>query len=117
MHLTLIGLSFPARAHLSLSLCASALFSERVFSVKTQICCNYKYSRNLSTAIVFILCVAYLILSYDGSIIRIFVQINILEGRPGVLMGRVSVTISYLSCSLTTETEKNIPMKTVLLRI
>ncbi len=99
-----------ARTHLSLSLClcASALFSERVFSVKTQICCNYKYSRNHSTAIVFILCVAYLILSYDGSIIRIFVQINILEGRAGyaVLMGRVSVTISHSSCCLTTETEK-----------
>ncbi len=34
-------------------------------------------------------------------------QINILEGRAGyVLMGRVSVTISYSSCCLTTETEK-----------
>ncbi len=34
-------------------------------------------------------------------------QINILEGRAGyvVLMGRVSVTISYSSCCLTTETE------------
>ncbi len=36
----------------------------------------------------------YLISSDDGAIIRIFfVQINILEGRAGVLMGRVSVTI------------------------
>ncbi len=89
------GLSF--HTSLSLSLCASA-----------QICCNYKYSRNHSTAIVLILCVAYLILSYDGSIIRIFVQINILEGRAGyvVLMSRVSVTISHSSRCLTTETVK-----------
>ncbi len=36
-----------------------------------------KYSRNHSTAIVFILC---LISEDDSSIIRIFVQINILEG-------------------------------------
>ncbi len=37
-----------------------------------------------------------------------FVQINILEGRAGyvVLMGRVSVTISYSSRCLTTETVK-----------
>ncbi len=103
-----VSLSQRAHTSLSLSLCASALFSEHVFSVKTQICCNYKYSRNHSTAIVFILCVAYLILSYDGSIIRIFVfvQINILEGRSGVLMVCVSVTISYSSCCLTTETVK-----------
>ncbi len=34
-------------------------------------------------------------------------QINILEGRAGyVLMGRVSVTISYSFCCLTTETVK-----------
>ncbi len=46
-------------------------------------------------------------------------QINILEGRAGyvVLMGRVSVTTSYSFRCLTTETEKNTPMKTVLLRI
>ncbi len=37
-----------------------------------------------------------------------FVQINILEGRAGVLMGRVSVTISYSFCCLTTETVKYI---------
>ncbi len=44
----------------------------------------------------------------DGAIIRIFfVQINILEGRAGyVLMGRVSVTISYSFRCLTTETVK-----------
>ncbi len=52
----------------------------------------------------------YLISSDDGSIIRIFVQINILEGRAGyvVLMGRVSVTISYSFHCLTTETVKYI---------
>ncbi len=67
------------------------------------------YIRNHSTAIVFTLCVAYLISSDDGSIISIFVQINILEGRAGyVIMGRVLVTISHSSCCLTTETEKNI---------
>ncbi len=38
----------------------------------------------------------------------IFVQINVLEVRAGyvVLMGHVSVTISYSSCCLTTETVK-----------
>ncbi len=52
----------------------------------------------------------YLISSDDGSIIRIFVQITILEGRAGyvVLMGCVSVTISYSSRWLTTETVKYI---------
>ncbi len=49
----------------------------------------------------------YLISSDDGAIIRIFVQINILEGRAGyVLMGHVSVTISYSFRCLTTETVK-----------
>ncbi len=50
----------------------------------------------------------YLILWDDGSIIRICMQINILEVRAGyvVLMGRVSVTISYSFCCLTTETVK-----------
>ncbi len=50
----------------------------------------------------------YLISSDDGAIIMIFVQINILEGRSGyvVLMGRVSVTISYSFRCLTTETVK-----------
>ncbi len=41
----------------------------------------------------------------------IFVQINILEGRAGyvaLLMGRVSVTISYSFRCLTTETVKYI---------
>ncbi len=75
MHLKLTaararGLSFPAHAYLSLSLCVCSV--QR--AVKTQICCfsNFtcKYSRNHSTAIVFILCVAYLILSDDGTIIN-----------------------------------------------
>ncbi len=49
----------------------------------------------------------YLISSDDGAIIRIFVQINILEGRARyVLMDRVSVTISYSFRCLTTETVK-----------
>ncbi len=41
----------------------------------------------------------YLISSDDGSIIRIFVQINISEGRAGyvVLMGHVSITFLYYS--------------------
>ncbi len=80
MHLKLTaararGLSFPARAllslSLSLSLSASALYSEMLkvaaLSVKTFTC---KYSRNHSTAMVFNLCVAYLILSDDGTIIN-----------------------------------------------
>ncbi len=52
----------------------------------------------------------YLISSDDGSIVRIFVQINILESRAGfvVLLGRVSISISYSSCFLTTEPVKYI---------
>ncbi len=51
----------------------------------------------------------FLIASDDDSIIRIFVLINILDGRAGyVLMGRVSVIISYSSRCLTTETVKYI---------
>ncbi len=78
-------------------------------SVKTQIWCfsNFtcKNSQNHSTAIVFILCVAYLILSDDGTIIN-----QDLEGRASyvVVMVRVSVTISYSSRCLTTETGKYI---------
>ncbi len=50
----------------------------------------------------------YFILSDDGSIIRIFVQIKILERKASyvVLMGHFSVTISYSSRCLTTETVK-----------
>ncbi len=70
-----------ARTHLSLSLrllcsvCAHSSLYWRLkgaaLSVKTQICCfcNFtcKYSRNYSSVIVFILCVAYLFLSDDGT--------------------------------------------------
>ncbi len=47
-----------------------------------------KYSRNHSIAIVFILCVAYLIWSDNGWIINkdFFEQINILEGRAGYVV-------------------------------
>ncbi len=56
------------------------------------------------------LCYVYLISSDDGLIIRIFVQINILEGIAGyVSMGHVSVTISYsFHCLNRTETVKYI---------
>ncbi len=52
----------------------------------------------------------YLISSGDGSIILIFVQINILDRRAGylMLMGRVSISISYSSHCTTTETIKSI---------
>ncbi len=47
----------------------------------------------------------YLISSDDGSIIRIFVQINILERRAYVVSkGRVSVTFSYSFRCLTVKT-------------
>ncbi len=61
------------------------------------------------TAQLLFLSYVYLNLSDDGSIIRIFVQINILEGSwlcRIVLMGRVSVTLSYSFHCLTTETVK-----------
>ncbi len=74
MHLKLMAawariLSFPARVHLF------TLAAERAaLSVKTQIYCfsnlTRKYSRNHRSAIVFILCVTYLILSDDGMIIN-----------------------------------------------
>ncbi len=62
------------------------------------------------TAQILSLFYVYLISSDDGSIIRIFVQINILKGRAGyvVLMAHVSVTISYSFRCLTTETVKYI---------
>ncbi len=52
----------------------------------------------------------YMSSSDEDSIIRIFVQINILERRASyvVLMGRVSISISYSSRCLTTETVKYI---------
>ncbi len=74
------------------------------------LCCfshfTCKYSRNHSTAIVFILCV-FDFIRWRCDYHDFFVQINILEGRAGyVLMGRVSVTISYSFRCLTTETVK-----------
>ncbi len=105
----------PAGAHTSLSLSASALFNARrrgaALSVKHR---YYVASLILHASIANItaqllsLSYVYLILSDDGSIIRIFAQINILEGRAGyvVLMCRVSVTISYSFRCLTTETVK-----------
>ncbi len=115
------GLSFPAHARTPLSLSHSASFlfpraAERScafrFQLKAMCFSNFtcKYSRNLSTAIVFISCVAFLILSDNNSIIRICAQVNALEVRAGnvVLMGRVSVTISYSFRCLTIETEKYI---------
>ncbi len=55
----------------------------------------------------------YLILSDDDSIIRIYLQINILEGRAGYVGLIVSVTISYSFRCLTTV----YCFRTVLLRI
>ncbi len=51
----------------------------------------------------------YLISSDDSSIIRIFVQINILGGKAFyvVLMGSVSITISHSFRYLTTEMVNN----------
>ncbi len=62
------------------------------------------------TAQLLSLAYVYLISSDNVSIIRIFVQINILVGRAGyvVSMGHVSVTISYSFRCLTTETVKYI---------
>ncbi len=122
-HLSLslsLRLLCSARAHLSLflslslSLSASAQQREeqRFNSVKHR---YYVASLILHASIAEItaqllsLSYVYLISSDDGAIIRIFfVQINILEGRAGyvVLMGRVSVTISYSFRCLTTETVK-----------
>ncbi len=58
----------------------------------------------------------YFILSDDCAIIRIFVQIYILEERAGsvVSMGCVSVTISYSFRCLTTETVKYINENTFI---
>ncbi len=105
-----------ARTHLSVSHAFSRLLSarqrekQRFNSVKHR---YYVASLILHASIAEItaqllsLSYVYLISSDDGAIIRIFfVQINILEGRAGVLMGRVSVTISYSFRCLTTETVK-----------
>ncbi len=127
------GLAVPACAHLSLSLWVSSV--QRVHnSISLSLCASdrcsawqlrcsalsqtryYVASLILHASIAEItaqllpLCYVYMISSDDGSIIRIFVQINILEGRAGsvVLIGRVSVTISYSFRCLTTETVKYI---------
>ncbi len=98
-----------ARTPLSLSLSASALVSARqrgpALSVKHR---YYVASLILHASIAEItaqllsLSYVYLISSDDGSIIRIFVQINILIS-------------SYSFRCLTTETEKKIAMKTVFI--
>ncbi len=100
---------------LSLSLCASDLFSERrrgALSVKHRyyVASLILHASIAETAQLLSLSYVYLISSDDGSIIRIFVQINILKGRAGyvVLMGRISITISYSFRCLTTETVKYI---------
>ncbi len=107
-----VRLLCSARAHTSLSLALSAS-AQFLFSDRQILCCfsNFtcKYSRNHSTAIVIILCVFDFIrrrCDYQD----FFVQMNILEGRSGyaVLLGRVSVTISYSFHCLTTETVKYI---------
>ncbi len=106
MHLKLTavraqGLSYPARAPPH-SLSLAALFSTR--RRRAALLAKHRYDTSLIlhasiaeiTAQLLSLSYVYLILSDDGSIIRIFVQINILEGRAGYvdLMGRVSVPIS-----------------------
>ncbi len=76
---------------LALSLCASALFSaqrrEQHFQLNTDIMLFASLIWHASiaeiTAQLLFLSYVYLILSDDGSILRIFVQINILEGRAG----------------------------------
>ncbi len=110
---------FRARTHLSVSLSLSLhLLSarqrekQRFNSVKHR---YYVASLILHASIAEItaqllsLSYVYLISSEDGAIIMIFfLQINILDGRARyvVLMGRVSVTISYSFRCLTTETVK-----------
>ncbi len=104
---------------LSLSLCASALFSEcrrgAALSVKHR---YYVASLVLHasiakiTAQLLLLSYVCLILSDDGMIRNqdFCVQINTLEGRAGyvVLMGHVSVAITYSFHCLTTEAVKYI---------
>ncbi len=88
---------FNARTHLSLRLLCESL-KRAALSVKTLICCfsNFtcKYSRNHST-IVFIL-FDFIRRQHDYKI-RIFVQINILEGRAVYLNGlRFSHSIIFM---------------------
>ncbi len=116
------GLALPARTHtsLSLSLCVCSVSVQRVAErssalIQLNSLLHRYYVASLIlhasiaeiTAQLLSLSYVYLISSDDGAIIRIFVQINILEGRAGyVLMDRVSVTISYSFRCLTTETVK-----------
>ncbi len=80
----------PARTHTSLSLSVGQLGSARG-SWGAALCQTRYYVASLIlhasiaeiTAQLLPLCYVYLISSDDGSIIRIFVQINILEGRAG----------------------------------
>ncbi len=103
------------RTHLSLSVrlyCSASGGEEQCFQLNTEIVASLILHASIAEIIAQLLSLfyVYLISSDDGSIIRIFVQINILEGRAGyvVLMGRVSVTISYPFHCLTTETVKYI---------
>ncbi len=92
-------------------LCSASGGEEQRFQLKQILCCysdfTFKYSRNHNTQLLS-LSYVYLILSDDDSIIRIFVQINILQRRASnvVFIGHVSVTISYSFPCLTTETVK-----------
>ncbi len=86
---------------LSLSLCVSSVkCAAAALSVKHIYYVASLVLRDASideiTALILSLSYVYLISSDNGSIIRIFVQINILEGRAGyvVIMGRVSITFS-----------------------
>ncbi len=127
------SLSFPAGAHLSLSLfslslslciCSVERLKGAALSVKTQILCSFsnftcKYSRNHSTAIVFILCVAYLILSDDGTIINQYFCADQHLVRESWLCLNGSCFSHYFIFIPVSDNRnrKNIPMKTVLLRI
>ncbi len=104
-----------AHTPLSLSLCASARCSSwgATLSVKHRYYVASLILHDASiaeiTARLLSLSHVHLISSDDGSIIRIFVHINILDRRSGyVSMGHVSVTISYSFCCLITETVKYI---------
>ncbi len=113
-------LSLSRSPSLSLSVCllsfcsASGREEQRFNSIKHSLLHRYYVASLILhasiaeiTAQLLSLSYVYLISSDDGAIIRIFVQINILEGRAGyVLMDRVSVTISYSFRCLTTETVK-----------
>ncbi len=125
------GLALPARAHTSLSLSASALFSARTpLSLSLSLCVCSARGRERSSALIQLnryyvaslilhasiaeitaqllsLSYVYLISSDNGAIIIIFLcRLTSWKGAGYVLMGRVSVTISYSFRCLTTETVK-----------